>query len=64
MIFIDFALIMIIYVVVMLYFKARGIRDDMILYNADVQKINKVTRIIQELLTKQEIEWKKVRKNC
>ena len=43
-------------------FKARGIRDDMILYNADVQKINKVTRIIQELLTKQEIEWTEAQK--
>ena len=43
-------------------FKARGIRDDMVLYNAHVQKVNKVTRSVHELLLKQEIIWTKSQK--
>ena len=44
-------------------FKARGIRDDMVLYNANIQIVNNVTRSVQELLTAQEIGWTQAQKD-
>ena len=35
----------------------------MVLYNADVQKVNKVTRSIQELLKSKEVEWTRAQKD-
>ena len=44
-------------------FKAKGIRDHMVLYNACVQKINKMTRTVDTSLHQQEANWRRKKRH-
>ena len=43
-------------------FKARGIRDDMVLFSEGAKQVDRVTRYVHKLLYKKEIDWTKEQK--